>query len=100
MLTPGPTVSYHTIMYISGIPISVDLPEHAIERAAERLGLPEREVVEFWQRVVANRKDDLAEVEVGHGGHIIDGRARWVVKRYSDFGIRVMTVVIREKRRR
>lgn len=87
-------------MFITSPYISVDLPEHAIERAAERLGMSEHEVVDFWREVVRSRQDELAEIEVGTGGRIIEGTASWAVARHSDFGARVMTVVTKKVRRR
>ena len=86
-------------MFIFSQYISVDLPEHAIERAAERLGMSENEVVDFWRDMVRSRQDDLAEIEVGHVGRIVRGNANWAVTRYSDFNIRVMTVIIKKARK-
>ena len=87
-------------MYIIGEHISVDLPEHAVERAAERLNMSEREVIDFWRKVAASRQDDLADIDIGTGGRISNGKIHWVVTRYSERAIRVMTVVIKEKRKR
>ena len=96
----GSDVGYHGAMYILGTHISIDLPEHAIGRAAERLDMSEREVIDFWRKVAASRQDDLADIDIATGGRISSGRIHWVVTRYSERAIRVMTVVIKEKRKR
>ena len=79
-------------MFIVGRPLSIDVPDHAIERAEQRVGLSERQVLAYWETVAESWQDRLANIRVGNTDRLIADGAVWIVKRHSESGIRVMTV--------